>query len=151
METKLVIAALAFLAIPVVVSEFVTIGGEQFYAEYAYLTRDESMAACNQRNMTLLTFDKPGKYDAVLNWTVFQGYHSQVFWTGAVRPENAKKWIWEPSGAQISQFHWGLLEPTEDHNKNTICIYFWPYFGGWFDEPCDNSSSTALLCEFVQN
>ncbi|XP_065335131.1 uncharacterized protein LOC135936298 [Cloeon dipterum] len=148
----LLAASLGASALPVErETEIININGEEYLLSNVPMTRHESMAFCASRNMSLLSFDRPGRYEDLYFWSWETGWSSAIFWTSALREEGQKKWIWETSGEQITDFHWGLQQPELANNYSRQCFFFWPYFGGNFDELCTETNSSSATASFCQH
>jgi len=66
-----------------------------------------------------------------------------------MKVEGSTTWYWETTGAEITEFYWGIDQPKYENPFNAdICfrIFVHPENNGWYDDMCMYSSG-AVMCE----
>jgi len=134
----------------------VEINGTSYFIDTSFEHRDEAQANCEAMNMTLVTFETPGKYEIFSKWLAANGklhnylpiitffyefltqdYSVDWFWTGGMKDVNSTRWYWEPTGNEITEFFWRPLQPDVEDISIRTCIDFKIGSGGWDDDDCD--------------
>jgi hypothetical protein len=69
------------------------------------------------------------------------------WWTSGVRDSSA--WIWESTGAPITDFYWSKSMPSVDSVAYSNCIHF-DYDHGWISEDCARFYFNTM-CEEIKS
>jgi len=80
---------------------------------------------------------------------VCPGFEVNHFWTYAMKDAFTTTWYWETTGAEITEFFWGLSQPKYDdpYDLNLcISIFIHPENLGWYDNLC-TYWKYGVICE----
>ncbi|XP_059468679.1 uncharacterized protein LOC132192642 [Neocloeon triangulifer] len=129
---------------------FVDINGTTYFFDGSNEHSWIAVRNCGFKNMTVISFEEPGKWELIRSWILDQGtYNYSHFWTSAVKAANTDTYNWQPSGAEVTEFDWSYRKPSITDNSVDLCLAFYPdpILGGHEDVYC-TEYLMKYICEY---
>ncbi|XP_059468775.1 uncharacterized protein LOC132192708 [Neocloeon triangulifer] len=130
--------------------DFVDINGTTYFVDGGIEHSWIGISNCGELNMTMISFDEPGKWELIRSWILTQGNNSyNHYWTSAVKKANTDTYYWQPSGAEVTEFDWSFRKPSRTDNSVDHCLAFYPdpILGGYEDVYCTDYLM-RFICEY---